>query len=103
MELDKTTQLQLLHQQLQQISFKKQQTYHELTELESALKEITPSEKVYKIVGKVMFLTTKEQLVKDLEEKKEDSKIRLESINSQEKSLQEMINKLQEEVLKSTK
>ena len=65
------TQLQLLQQNLQNILVQKQQFQKQLTEINSALKEIATSETTYKILGNIMVAAKKEDLEKDLKEKKE--------------------------------
>ncbi len=93
-------ELQLLQQNLQNNLLQKQQIQNQLLELESALKEIQTTDKAYKIVGKIMIASSKEELIKDLQDKKEVAELRLKNFTQQEKRIQENIEKLQKEVLK---
>ena len=66
----KIAQLQLMEQNLQSFLMQRQQFQSQLVEVESALKELDKSKESYKIVGNIMVSTSKEELKKDLEEKK---------------------------------
>jgi len=96
---EKIQQLQLLQQNLQNVALQKQQIQNQLLELNSALNELGSTEKAYKIVGKIMFSASKEDLVKDLNEKKEVADVRLKNFSQQEETLQKNIEELQKEVM----
>ncbi len=66
----KINQLQLLQQNLQNLELQKQQFQNQLVEIDSALTELKSTEKAYKIVGKIMLAASREELSKDLSEKK---------------------------------
>jgi len=100
---EKIQQLQLLQQNLQNISVQKQQIQNQLLELDSALKELDSTEKAYKIVGKIMLATPKEELSKDLKEKKDVAGVRLKNFSKQEETLQKSIEDLQKEVMSELK
>ena len=100
MTSEKIEQLQLLQQNMQHILQQKQQLESQETEFESALTELKTTEKAYKIVGKVMFASSKEDLTKDLTEQKEVSDVRLKSILAQEEKLKESMESIQQEVVK---
>lgn len=99
----KINQLQLFEQSLQNLLMQKQQFQLQLVETESALKELETTEEAYKIVGNIMVLTKKEDLKKDLKEKKEIIEIRIKSLEKQETQIKEKASKLQEEILKKIK
>tara|TARA_Y100000310_G_C20633754_1_gene790069 strand:- start:1398 stop:1715 length:318 start_codon:yes stop_codon:yes gene_type:complete len=96
-------QLQLTQQNLQNIMMQKQQVQSQLVELESALTELKTTDKAYKIVGKIMIATSKDELAKDLEEKKEVAEVRLKNFNNQEEKLKGNMEELQQEVMKEMK
>ncbi|MEA2037666.1 MAG: prefoldin subunit beta [Nanoarchaeota archaeon] len=99
----KIAQLQLSEQSLQNILMQKQQFQSQLIETESALKELQSTDTAYKIIGNIMVGTKKEDLVNDLESKKETVNIRIKSLEKQENSIKEKAKKLQEEVSKDIK
>lgn len=99
----KIGQLQLLEQGLQTFSLQKQQFQAQLMEIESALKELKEAKTAYKIVGNIMVDTKKEDLEKDLREKKERVELRIKSVEKQEKQLGEKVSSIQAEVLKRLK
>ncbi len=66
----KISQLQLLEQNLQNFLLQRQQFQAQLTELESALKELKDTKQSYKIIGNIMVDSSKEDLENDLKKKK---------------------------------
>lgn len=109
MDINKETEsqikeLQLLEQNLQSIIMQKQAFQMELSEVENALEELAKSSgEAYKIVGNIMIKSTKDDLLKDLKQKKDLIELRLKSINSQEKSLEEDSENLRKTVLSKIK
>lgn len=100
---EKVRQLQMLEQALQQLLMQKQAFQLQLMESESALKELQGSEEAYKIIGNVMVLTKKEELVKELQEKKETVELRISSLEKQEAKTREKASSLQKDVLAAIK
>ncbi len=100
---DKVNQLQVLQQNLQNVSLQKQQLQTQLIEIDSALTELKNTSQAYKIVGKIMLASSKEELEKDLLEKKEVIEIRLKNFVQQEEKLQQNIDDLQKEVMAELK
>ena len=96
----KIQQLQSMQQNLQNITLQKQQVESQLVELQSALQEISTTEQAYKIVGKIMVASSKEQLQKDLQDQKEVADVRLKSLLKQEESFKHSMEELQQEVVK---
>lgn len=101
--MSSVNELQLLQQNLQQVQQQKQQIEAELTELNSACTELKSTNIAYKIVGKIMIATSKEDLSKDLEEKRERMEVRLGSFVKQDATLRESIEKVQKDVVKDLK
>lgn len=106
--MDKETEkkighLQLIEQNLQGILVQKQQFQTQLIEIESALKELENTKEAFKIVGNIMVSSSKEDLLKDLKEKKETLELRIKTIEKQEKSLREKAGGMQSEIVKHLK
>lgn len=100
---EKIGQLQLLEQNLQSFLVQKQQFQMQLSEVTSALENLKDSKKTYKIIANIMIDAKKEDLEKELKQKKEMLEIRLKNIEKQEESIREKSQKLQKEVLGSMK
>jgi len=99
----KINQLQLLQQNLQNLILQKQQVQNQMLEIESALTELKTTDKAYKIVGKIMLASSKDRLIKNLQEKKEVSEVRIKNFKEQETSLQKNIEEVQKEVMEELK
>ena len=98
---EKISQLQLIEQNLHTFLTQKQTFQSQLLEVENALDELESAEgNVYKVVGQVMVSSTKEKLTKDLKERFDVLKLRINSIEKQEKSVKEKAEKIQAEVMK---
>lgn len=95
----KVNQLQILQQNIQAVLMQKQQFQSQLVELDSALQEIKTTSQAYKIVGKVMIASSKGELQKELQEKKELVDVRVKNLEKQERSLRENMERLQKEVI----
>jgi len=97
---EKIRQLQLFEQNIHGLLTQKQTFQSQVLEIDNAVKELEKAKgKVYKIVGTVMIDSTKENLEKDLKERKEVLELRLKSIQKQEDGLKERAEKLQKEVM----
>lgn len=94
------SQLQLAQQNLQNILLQKQQFQTQEAEIESALNELKSTPKAYKIVGKIMLAASKEELTKELSDKKEMFTLRLSAFTKQEERLKKNIEELQKEAVK---
>ncbi len=77
----------------------KQQFQMQLSEINSALDNLKDSKQSYKIIANIMVDTKKEDLEKDLKQKKEMLEIRIKSLEKQEDIIREKSQKLQKEVL----
>ncbi len=99
----KIEKLQSTENTLQQLLAKKQQFQSQIVEIESALGELDKTEQAYKIVGNIMVATAKDALRSDLDQKKEMLTLRVQSVEKQEKKLQEQAESLQKEVLAQMK
>ena len=97
---EKIGQLSMMEQSLAQFLQKKQGFQSQLLEIESALAEIKQTEKTYRIIGNVMVATEKENLQKELEEKKETLNLRLKTLEKQEEKIRKQTQEMQSEVMK---
>jgi len=98
---DQISQLQMLEQNLQNITMQKQNFQAHLFEVENAIKELSESKgPVYKIVGAIMVSQESGLLKKDLESKKDLLEMRVKNLKKQEDSIKEKAGKIQAEVVK---
>ncbi len=95
----KVSELQLLQQNVQAVSTQKQQIEEQLMEFHSALRELETAEKAYRIVGKIMIAASKENLSRELNEKKEVAEIRLKNFSRQEEKLKQNMEQKQQEMM----
>lgn len=96
-------QLQMLEQNLTNLTAQKQQFQNQLIEIESAIKELEGAKKAYKIIGNIMVSTKQEDLAKDLDQKKEVVELRIKNFDKQEKALKDKASQLQKEVMQKLK
>ncbi|MBI2665736.1 prefoldin subunit beta [Candidatus Woesearchaeota archaeon] len=96
-------QLQLLQHNIQNLLMQKQQVESNLLELDSALTELQTANNAYKIVGRIMVAASKNDLQKDVQEKKEVAQVRLNSLEKQEELLKKKFEEAQKEVMKELK
>jgi len=99
----KINQLQLLQQNVQSIVAQKQQIQNQIIEFDSALGELSKTEKSYKIIGNIMISVSKEDLLKEVKEKKEVAEVRLKNFTKQEERLKGEVEKVQKEVVSELK
>ena len=104
-EQDKKIQeMQFLEQNLQNLLLQKQAFQIELSETQSALREIESSDdEVFKILGQLMIKTDKSKIKQELLDKEKILTLRLKAIEKQETSLTEQLDTLRTEVMKSIK
>lgn len=96
---EKIAQLQLIEQNLQQFLMQKQQFQMQLQEVDSAIENLKDAKKAYKIVANIMIDSNKDDLTKDLKQKKEMLEIRIGSLDKQESKIREKAEKIRNEVL----
>jgi len=105
MDIDQETEkkiqnLQILEQGFQNLVLQKQTFQVELNETETALNEVTKTkEDVFRVLGQVMIKAEKEQLKKELKEKKDIIELRLKTIEKQELSMREDVERLRGEIV----
>lgn len=98
---EKIAQLQLFEQNMHSFAMQKRGFQTQFLEIENALKETESTQgPIYKITGTIMFLTEKDKLFKDLNERKEVLNLRIKSLEKQEKNIEDKAKKIQGEVMK---
>ena len=100
----KIKEMQILEQGLQNILMQKQAFNMELSETESALKELgKSSDEVFKIIGQLMIKSDKKQINDDLENKKKLLNLRLKNFETQEKNMSENVERIRQDLMKKIK
>lgn len=100
---DKISQLQMMEHSLQQFLLQKQTFQSQLLEIESALSELPSTDAAYRIIGNIMVKTDKEELKKQLDEKKHLVDLRIKSLEKQESKLKGEAVRIQSDVLDGMK
>ncbi len=98
---EKIRQLQMREQELRQLQMQKQTFQLQIMEIDSALKELQGASEAYKIIGNVMVMSKKEELTKDLQDKKETAELRISSLERLEAKTREKAETLQKDVIAS--
>lgn len=97
---EQIAQLQMLEQTIQQVILQKQTMQIQIGEMANALEELgKTNEKPFKVVGNVMVACEKNDLKKDIKDKKEMFEIRIKNIEKQEKDLKEKMDDLQKKLM----
>jgi len=91
-------ELQTFQQQMQTVLLQRESLNMQNMEIDKALEELNKTEHddVYKAVGPILIKSTKKELSKELNEKKETIELRLKSLQKQEKRLKEKLKESQE-------
>lgn len=96
---EKIEELRYIESNSQNILMQKQNSQIELNEINNALEEVKKSSgDVYKVSSNIMIKANKNDVIKELEEKKKVLEIRISSIEKQEDQLDEKSEKLKKEV-----
>ncbi len=98
-------ELQAFQQQMQTVLLQKESLNMQNMEIDKALEELNKTEHddVYKAVGPILIKSTKKELTKELNEKKETIDLRLKSLQKQENRLKDKLKESQEELEKILK
>jgi len=94
-------QLQTVQQQLQMVVSQRLQLENALKEIEEAIKEVEKASEdtpIYKTVGTVLVKTKKDEILKELNEKKETIEVRIRALSRQEEKLKDRLQELQNKV-----
>ena len=97
MDNNEIQEMQILEQRLQNSIFQKQAFQMELAETDSAMNELEKSgDEVFKIIGQLMIKSQKSKIKDELQDKKKILDLRIKSLEKQESSLSEQVEKLRE-------
>lgn len=100
---EKIQKLQLIEENLSGYLQQKQRTQSEIMELESATKAMEDAKSGYKILGNIMVEQPKDVITKDIQEKLEKKKARIEAIEKQESHLKQKAEELQKTIMEQMK
>jgi len=93
----KIEELQSLEMSMQTILMQKQKSQIELNEVNNALEEVNKAkDDVFKMLNGIMIKSSKDKIIKELEEKKKTLDLKLSSVEKQEKILDDKADKLRE-------
>ena len=98
---EQLARLNQLQQNLQAVQMQKQQIEIELVEIDKALEElkkINAADAVYKTAGPVLIKANRDDVVKELEEKKELSNTRVMVLSKQETRVKENLKEIQTKI-----
>ncbi len=96
----KIQEIQMIEQNMQNVMMQKQSFQFELSETQAALSELeSAGEEVFKIVGQLMVKSDKNKIKEELSNKEKLIELRVVSLEKQENSLGENLEKLRSEVL----
>ena len=98
---EQLARLQQLQQNLQAIMMQKQQVELEVSETERALEELkktTVDDTVYKLAGPLLVKSNRDNLIKELEEKKELSNTRTVVLGKQESRVKENLKEVESKI-----
>ena len=94
----------MLEQNLQGISAQKQPLQSTLSEIESSLEEISKTnEDCFKVVGQIMIKSSKDDIKKELNEKKSNLSLRINAFEEQEEEINSKLEKLRNDIAKELK
>ena len=98
---DKNIQeVQFLEQNLQNLLFQKQAFQMELTETQSALKEIENSQDdSYKLIGQLMIKISKSKIKEELSDKERILNLKIKNFEKQEKYLSEKLEQIRKQII----
>jgi len=97
MDNNQIQEMQILEQRLQNSIFQKQAFQMELAETDSAILELEKAgDEVFKIIGQLMVKFVKSKMKDELHDKKKILDLRIKSLEKQESSLNEQVEKLRE-------
>ena len=103
-QAEKIQELQILEQNLQSIIIQKQAFEIELADINNAIEELKKQkDDVYKIIGALMFKSKKEDVEKELKQKKDLMELRVKNLGKQEQIFKEKTFKIREELMNELK
>ena len=104
MENKQLQEMQFLEQNLQNLLLQKQAFQMELSETQSASKEIEKAgDEVFKIIGQLMIKSDKSKMKQELADKEKIINLRINSIEKQEKNFVEQLESLRDKITNTSK
>ncbi len=89
----------MMEQQFQSLLMQKQASQIELLELTNAREEVSKTKgEVYKIIGSAMILSDKNTVLMDIDQKAKQTQLRLDTMQKQEKEMENRIGELQKQI-----
>ncbi|MCF7866169.1 prefoldin subunit beta [Candidatus Woesearchaeota archaeon] len=98
---EEINQLSMYEQNSQYIANQRQNFQAQELEIMSALKELEDKEDAYKIIGNIMIKQKSENLKKELKEKEEVIKIKIETLKKQENTMKTKFEELQKKIMEN--
>jgi prefoldin beta subunit len=99
-QAEKLKDLQILEQNLQSILLQKQTYQLEISDINNALEELGKhKDEVYKMVGSLMIKAKKEEIEKELRQKKDINELRMKNTDQQEQALKEKLFKIRNDLM----
>src|ERR671932_239019 len=98
---EQVSRLQQLQQNLQAVMMQKQQLEVEMVETDRALQELkkaSPDDAIFKNAGSVLIKAKKEDVIKELEEKKELSNTRVMVLGKQETRVKDNLKEVENKI-----
>lgn len=95
--------LQVMEQRANTLGAQKQNFQSQLIEAENALGEMEKSEETFKIVGGIIVKKDREELRREIGEKVDDLKAKIESYEKEEKRVRDKLEAKQEELMSKIK
>lgn len=93
-------EIQFLEQNLQNLLFQKQAFQMEITETQSALKEIENSQDdAYKLIGQLMIRISKLKIKEELSNKEKILNLKIKNFEKQEKYFSEKIEQIRKQII----
>ena len=88
-----------IQKKMQDMQLFEQNLQVQLSEIAAASTELKSAKEAYRMVGGIMVLNKKEDLIESLNQKKKMFELRLKKIEEQEQKFQEKVQKLQSNIL----
>ena len=101
-ETQEIQEMQMLDQNLHNLLLQKQAFQMELSETQSATKEIEKSGDVFKLIGDLLIKKDSKSVKEELSNREKILELRIKSIEKQEDSLSKRIEELRKKLTKST-
>lgn len=99
MNEEKLNHLNLMEQSLQQVMAQRQSFQGQLLEMENAITELKTTKECYKLVGNILVKKNSDDLLKELNEEKNDIDKKISVLQTQENQMKDRTEKLRSELM----